>query len=193
MTISPPETHRHVAYTSRAQVLTGQYVGILRSPKGKIKGLWLRCGDEQHAITLPKYLRPMLVRELQADSALQVWALLEEGGWRAINIVPSTTPLPTSEAALPQANALGKTVTACLQICGKGKCAKQGSWELERSLQAELAANPDLQHVSVQMVGCMKACKQGPNLRVASTGQVVHRANPSRARAALAQALTHDL
>lgn len=39
------------------QVLKGQYASAYRSDKGKIKGLMLQAGAEQHTVKLPKYLR----------------------------------------------------------------------------------------------------------------------------------------
>lgn len=169
---------------SRAQVLVGRYQGILRSPKGKAKGLWLCCGDQQYAVALPKYLRPMLVRELVPGCGLQVWALREDDGWRAVDLMPLAGPLTAARPPAVQSDSPDVAPSPSIQICGKGQCRKQGSPALWRSLQTAIAANPDVT-VSVELVGCMKACKQGPNLRVTTTGQVHHHVTPARARTVL--------
>ena len=56
---SAPSPHQ-----PQGQVLRGRYAAPLRSAKGKIKGLILHAAEGELAIKLPKYLRPMLVREL---------------------------------------------------------------------------------------------------------------------------------
>jgi len=177
----------------QGRVLKGQYAGMLRSKKGKIKGLQLRSQSGDYAVKLPKYLRPVLVREFTPDEYVQVWAYPDEAGWRAVNVLP----LPETEAAeLAQAIATAPVAPSppapaapksevCIQVCGKGKCCKQGSRQLAQALQAEVAANPALQHVSVETTGCMKACKQGPNLRV--EGKQINRVSPHEAIALLAK------
>jgi hypothetical protein len=49
------------------QCLKGQYRGVVRSQKGKIKALKLQSGDRIYTIKLPKHLRPLLTRELPPD------------------------------------------------------------------------------------------------------------------------------
>lgn len=175
----------------QGRVLKGQYVGAFRSEKGKLKGLRLQSGAEEYTIKLPKYLRPMLVRELQPETFVQIWAYPDKDIWRAINILPLSETeiqaLPKSiEATVkqPVAQAPQKPRT-CIQICRKGKCFKQGSKAIWQTLQDEVEANPDLQHLSIEATGCMKACKQGPNLRILPSGKVVNRVNASKALSVL--------
>lgn len=176
----------------KGQVLRGQYIGVFRSDKGKLKGLWLRFGHQDHAVKLPKYLRPMLVSELVPEAFVQVWAYPSEGGWRAINILPlaeaEVVALRERSDSLPQTDvgphAMPRTR---FEICGKGKCCKRGSQSIWRSLQAALEANPDLKHISLAMTGCMKTCASGPNLRVCSTGQTLHHVTLETALAALSE------
>ncbi|MBE7382013.1 MAG: (2Fe-2S) ferredoxin domain-containing protein [Leptolyngbya sp. SIO1E4] len=176
---------------SQGCVLKGEYVGAFRSSKGKLKGLLLRSGSEEYTIKLPKYLRPILVRELTPESFIQVWAYPDDGIWRAVNVLP----LPEAEAAAlraqvressqpsqPQASKPApKTAEVCIQVCRKGKCFKQGSKHIWQMLQAEVEANPDLQHVSIEATGCLKACKKGPNLRVLPSGKLLSHVNASNA------------
>jgi hypothetical protein len=173
------------------QVLKGQYAGAYRSDKGKIKGLLLQVGSTEYRIKLPKYLRPMLVRELSPGDLIQVWAYPEDDRWRAINILP----LPDCEAAAlrqqwsdlaPVADlAQPKQKRLCIEVCSKGTCFKQGGRQIYQALQDAVDDNPDLAHVSVKATGCMKACKHGPNLRLPN-GQMLHRARPADALARLA-------
>lgn len=177
--------HREQSHP-QGRVLTGQYAGAFRSEKGKLKGLLLRSDEGEYAIKLPKYLRPILVRELVPNAFIQVWAYPEDGMWRGINVLP----LPEAEQQVlqqryevAQVNDPVKTssqkATVCIQVCRKGKCFKQGSQAIWRALQAEVERDPNLQHVSIEATGCMKACKQGPNLRVLPAGKLLNRANQS--------------
>ncbi|MBE9138908.1 (2Fe-2S) ferredoxin domain-containing protein [Nodosilinea sp. LEGE 07088] len=171
--------------TPPGQVLKGRYTGAYRSNKGKIKGLLLQVGAEEYTIKLPKYLRPLLVRELTPGEFVQVWAYLDDDRWRAINILS----LPDGEAAaLPQAwGATAPARTAqpqrlCVEVCTKGKCYKQGGRQIHSALQAAVERNPNLAHVAIKGTGCMKACKHGPNLRLPN-GRMLHRVTPAEALA----------
>lgn len=166
----------------RAAVLNGQYIAPLRSPSGKIKGLLLKTDSGEYRIEVPKYLRPILVRQLLPDSYMQVHVLSDGHTWRCIDILP----LPESETeAIERAfkasvsNSERSTQTSnsrtCIQVCTKGKCFKQGSLHLLRQLQEKVEANSELSHISIEGTGCMKACKQGPNLRVLPENQLVNR------------------
>lgn len=175
---------------SQGRVLKGQYTGALRSDKGKLKGLLLNTGGQEQAVKLPKYLRPMLVREIMPNAYIQVWAYPDGDSWRGINILPLSDDEQLSiRSALPPAPQITapKDQTVCIQVCGKGKCCKQGSRQLGQLLQAEVAANPALEHVSIEFTGCMKACKQGPNMRILPTGRLLNYANSTTALQALSQ------
>lgn len=169
------------------QVLKGQYTGAYRSDKGKIKGLLLQAGETEYTIKLPKYLRPMLVRELSPGEFVQVWAYAEDDRWRAINVLP----LPQCEVeALRQqwgafspspsrvTEAQPKQKRLCMEVCTKGKCYKQGGRQLHSALQDAIDSDPELSHVSIKATGCMKACKQGPNLRLPN-GRMLHSPTPA--------------
>jgi hypothetical protein len=178
------------APSATGQVLKGQYAGAYRSHKGKIKGLLLQVGPDEYTIKLPKYLRPMLVRDLAPGEFVQVWAYAEDDRWRAINILS----LPDCEAEVlrrqwsdlaPVAQqALSRPKRVCIEVCTKGKCYKQGGRQIHDALQAAIDSNPDLDHVAVKGTGCMKACKHGPNLRLPN-GRMVHHADSAAVLAQL--------
>jgi hypothetical protein len=175
--------------TSRAdddlsiQILKGWYVRALRSQKGKIQGLCLWANNQEYAVQLPAYLRPLLVRELVPETAIQVWGYAAGEDWHAVNIVPlskmeaqSLPMLPKAlDHASPRSNAdLSKPFS--IQVCCTGKCFKQGSLDIVQALRLEASSNPNLQHIRIETVKCMKACKKGPNLRLSPSGNVVHHA-----------------
>jgi hypothetical protein len=174
------------------EVLKGQFVEVLRSGKGKLKGIVLRTADQTYEVKLPKYLRPVLVRELAPHAFVKVWAYPDDGRWRGINITPLEEPeaialrdrLSHSEPAASTALAektkkpASQPKQMCVQVCRKGKCFKQGGKQILETLQSEVAANPDLQHISVEGVGCMKACKQGPNVKLSTSKKVISGVTP---------------
>lgn len=182
-------------------LLQGKYVHPWRSPKGKLKGLVLQTPQGTVVVKLPKYLRPMLVRELMPETWWQVWAQPEDDHWEAVNLLPlAAAAIPDLAAALaaapsPAANGIGTEAavrpaappTLRLQICQKGKCCKQGSRDLTRWLQAEVAHSPAFRHVVVEPTGCLKACKHGPNVCVKPGSRMVHHADRAAILALLTQ------
>ncbi len=170
-------------------VLKGQYIDVLRSQKGKLKGIVLRTADGTYSIKLPKYLRPVLVRELAPHAFVQVWAYPDEGDWRGINLMPLEEAdaialrdiwadlngaTQTTEAAVPTPKPQPASNKLCVHVCRKGKCFKQGGAKLLKTLQTEVATNPELAHVTVEGVGCMKECKRGPNLKFSNSKKVIN-------------------
>ncbi|NEQ43712.1 MAG: (2Fe-2S) ferredoxin domain-containing protein [Leptolyngbya sp. SIOISBB] len=181
-------------------VLKGQFTEVLRSAKGKLKGIYLRSDTETYAVKLPKYLRPMLVRELVPGTFVQVWAYFDEEKWRGLNLLPLpedeaialqetwqlSTPSPTAAvsavaALLPTDSVSQSPKPLCVKVCRKGSCFKQGGRKIMQSLAAEIAADPTLQHVSVEGVGCLKACKRGPNLKLSNSKKVITGVTPNKA------------
>ncbi|MEM6714592.1 MAG: (2Fe-2S) ferredoxin domain-containing protein [Cyanobacteria bacterium P01_D01_bin.6] len=181
-------------------VLKGQFTEVMRSAKGKVKGLYLRAEAETYAIKLPKYLRPMLVRELSPGAFVQVWADFDEEKWRGINVLPLSeqeaialqkswqTPtarhtdatVATVEPSLKAAKSSPpSSKKLCVKVCRKGKCFKQGGRQIIQSLETAIATDPNLQHVSVEGVGCLKACKKGPNLKLSNSPKVINGVTPS--------------
>ncbi|HEY9889282.1 MAG TPA: (2Fe-2S) ferredoxin domain-containing protein [Candidatus Obscuribacterales bacterium] len=173
-------------------VLKGQFVEVWRSDKGKIKGMIVQTTTQTCTIKLPKYLRPMLVRELLPQDYVQVWAYPDEGRWRGVNVMPLPEPevraLQGAIAAPPVTPPPATATQVCVQVCRKGKCYKQGGAHILQTLQAEVATNPDLSHVTVEGVGCMKACKHGPNLKLSPSGRVISGVTAPSALALIQQA-----
>lgn len=179
----PTTTNPQAAYAPQGQVLKGQYIEAFRSSKGKIKGLWLKNGTQKCSVRLPKYLRPMLVRELEPGTFIQVWAYPDEGNWRGIHILPLTPQeidaLSLEDMSLPEV-ALPPRCQR-IKVCSKGSCCKRGSGEVWQALQAEVEANPQLQNIEIESTGCLKACKRGPNVKLPS-GEIVSFAHPGMAK-----------
>jgi (2Fe-2S) ferredoxin len=188
---APPK----VRATPSDQVLKGQYIGVLRSSKGKLKGLQLQSGQKVEQIKLPKYLRPILLRELEPGTFVQVWVnAYKDDRWQAVNLMPlppSEIDMLLQDACLPDSNSyveaapVRKKTCQRIQVCRKGTCYKRGGSELWQALQREIATNPQLQDINLEKTGCLKACKQGPNVRVLPSGKLLKGVRPSHASAVL--------
>jgi NADH:ubiquinone oxidoreductase subunit E len=195
--VSPlePTMEQTIANFSHGQILKGQYLRPIRSKKGKLKGLELHAGEKTYAIKLPKYLRPMLTWELEPQCFVKVLAYPDHDTWQAVNLLPlseaeaitlqaqwqNSAPQSVPDRDAPALTRPDKATSMCIQVCRKGKCYKQGGKHIWQILQAEVEANPDLQHVSIEATGCMKACKKGPNVRVLPTGKMLNRVTPDHA------------
>lgn len=187
----------------QGQVLKGRYLEPYRSKKGKLKGVILQVGDTTYTITFPKYLRPMLVREIEPEAFIQVWSYPDDGLWRAINVLPMTVeeaevllrqwqesppePLKEPDNFTQTSAEVPSAEKKCIQVCRKGKCYKQGSTHIWHVLQREVEANPALQHISIEATGCMNACKKGPNLKVMPRGKMLSGMTPEQALDVLAK------
>ena len=49
-------------------------------------------------------------------------------------------------------------------ICQGSSCSKQGSKAVYEKLQSELHSQGIVEQVEIKITGCLKQCKQGPNL-----------------------------
>lgn len=186
------------------RILKGQFVEILRSSKGKVKGIVLQTPEQAYEIKLPKYLRPILVRELMPQTFVQVWAYREDEKWRGINIMPlaegeaialrsalanRSASTPAIGSPSPEGGQKPQGKQMCVQVCRKGKCFKEGGKQIFQTLQAEAETNPDFSQVTVEAVGCMKACKKGPNMRISGSSKVISGVTPANAVSLVAKYL----
>ena len=180
---------------SQSVVLKGQFADVWRSRKGKVKGLQLRAENQTYSIKLPKYLRPVLVRELAPHAFVQVWAYQDDDQWQGINIMPlseceaialrdtweaqpAVSEQPAATAAIALEASPQTPQKLCVKVCRKGKCFKQGGRQVMETLEAAIADDPDLQHISVEGVGCMSACKKGPNIKLSNAKKVISGVTP---------------
>lgn len=73
-------------------------------------------------------------------------------------------PTPPDLAASPERQ--GQTLPLTVQICNRGTCRKRGAREIQAAFGQALDAQGLAEAVCVETVGCLKHCKQGPNLKI---------------------------
>lgn len=177
------------------RVLEGQFIRELRSSKGKLKGIYLKTVDWEYSIKLPKYLRPMLAREIELGSIVRVWISPKKEGWVALNIIPLTPksldplkPVPETLESAHRAHThpiQARETEYCVQVCRKGSCCKRGSGEVYQAIEDAIATNPALENVRLESTGCLKECKKGPAIRVSPTKETITRVTPQAVEAIL--------
>ncbi|MBD0335369.1 MAG: (2Fe-2S) ferredoxin domain-containing protein [Cyanobacteria bacterium Co-bin13] len=172
--------------TIQPQVLEGRYVGELKSPKGKLKGLRLQTARQEYAIKLPSYLIPVLRHEVEPGSPVRVWVSPKKDAWLGLNVVPLSPKAVAAEPlAAPASAQLEKPQR--VQVCGKSNCCKRGGSEVYEAMEDAIATNPNFSNIRLEPSGCLKECKKGPCIRLASTGKVFTQVTPENAPAILAE------
>ncbi|HEY9761004.1 MAG TPA: (2Fe-2S) ferredoxin domain-containing protein [Trichocoleus sp.] len=177
------------------RVLEGQFVRELRSSKGKLKGICLQTVDREYSIKLPKYLRPMLARELEQGGIVRVWVSPKKEDWVALNVIPLTPKGLNSLEPVSETLEASRRVHAhstktrepefCVQVCRKGSCCKRGSREIYDQIETAIATNPALENVRLESTGCLKECKKGPAIRISPTKETLTHVTPQTVEAIL--------
>ncbi|MGQ9836740.1 MAG: (2Fe-2S) ferredoxin domain-containing protein [Cyanobacteriota bacterium] len=160
----------------------GRFLGFVPAADGKLKYLRWQTGSDLFTGKIPKPMRSQLYRTLQPGDPIQIWGEQEvdlgkgQEKWVLHRVEPSPTqssaePEPTLQTvsfgslSLPGDPLPGDPTSkpkGTVLVCQKSDCCRRGAKDVIQALQAHLAAYPD--SIRVQGVGCMKACKQGPNV-----------------------------
>ena len=141
------------------------------------------------------------MRELESGNTfVQVWAYLEGNTWQGVNILP-LSPEEAEELQQQWQDAPPLPISVSLEAIADSAQAKKvkSSWPqtamhsglfvrvnasskaastFGASCRLRFETNPELQHISIEATGCMKACKQGPNLKSAAQRQTANRYDP---------------
>ncbi len=146
--------------------LTGQLLDFIVKDGYKIKGLRLAIAEREYWVKIPKSLRSNLDPNLKPGCWLTVTGYreiknlkikLEAETLRLVNPSEVSCPVVTTE------NTKEKNQGSIL-ICQKAGCWKQGGEELYQALAESLQAYGLEDKVKIKTTGCLKQCKQAPNL-----------------------------
>jgi (2Fe-2S) ferredoxin len=152
--------------------LEGRFLGFEIEDGFKIKRLNLATAEGEYCIKLAKEARASVRGVLTPGDWLTIAgekhinlktdevkykAYLIQQTSPAQGLAPSV-PVPATQAkAKPQATIL---------VCQKSDCMKRGGKAVCQALQAELRDRGLQDQVTIKMTGCMKQCKEAPNLVV---------------------------
>lgn len=158
--------------------IEGSFIGGKLSRNGQLKQLQIKMSggsaygqaDRVQSIKVPKPLRPTLGRLLESSTHLKLQVHTGHHHLKVVNILNLLNNEPSHGA------------TSCspsirVQVCSKGSCHKRGSDKICAALQAEIQERKLQGVVSVEKVGCLKECKNSPNVRLKPSGIICHKAS----------------
>jgi (2Fe-2S) ferredoxin len=156
--------------------LDGQFLGVILSRSGKIKGIRLKTVDGEQIVKLAKSLCSQISELASGDwievKGKQKWQQKTGTQKRKAEVLQVLNPKrPTDffSSPPPQTHAKIKVL-----VCKKSSCMKRGGKALCEALESGLRDRALADQVTIQMTGCMKQCKAGPNV-VFMPGKKVHR------------------
>jgi Thioredoxin-like [2Fe-2S] ferredoxin len=152
--------------------LVGQFVSYEIKDGYKIKRLNLLTADGIQSIKLTKEARASIFRLTTITPmvpgtllSLAVEPKFDDGMMqykvRDLQILAGDMPIALSPIAT------GKVTK--IRVCDRGTCRKRGALEVYAQLQQEIADRGLTDRVVLEKTGCLKDCKQGPNLTIGKT------------------------
>ncbi|MBC8122670.1 MAG: NAD(P)H-dependent oxidoreductase subunit E [Gemmatimonadaceae bacterium] len=187
------------------QTLEGEVLAFVPGKKGRLDRFKLSVADGECLVKFPKEWAGALNASLHAGERVQVRGKLkfdEDSGepyLKAITVLHLKQPVvaarqiaPTEPAQAEPARVLPPLSTRVL-VCTSSDCCKRGAKALCRTL-AETIEQYGLQdRVRVEKTGCMKRCKQGPNLVIMPQKARFTRVGPEQATELLLRQLLPKL
>ncbi|MEM7761253.1 MAG: (2Fe-2S) ferredoxin domain-containing protein [Cyanobacteria bacterium P01_A01_bin.40] len=144
--------------------VVGKLEDILVSSKGRVKHLYLSAAEKDYSIEVAKSEQTDLSQKLQQGCYLKVSGMKkyelhqEQLKYKAYRIELIDQKQP-AKSKIAVTNAPAKIL-----ICQGSSCRQQGSARACELLKAELQTQGIADRVDIKITGCIKQCKQAPNL-----------------------------
>jgi (2Fe-2S) ferredoxin len=144
--------------------IVGRLEDFVVSSKGRVKHLYLSTPEAEYLIEIAKSQKRVLSKYLKPGCQIKVTGMrkyklhqekVEYTAYR-IELLPEQT---TSNNAIATTQSKAKVL-----ICQGSSCWKNGGQAACKLLQTELQAKGMLGKVEIRTTGCLKKCKQAPNL-----------------------------
>ncbi len=164
--------------------IEGSVIGRQLSRTGKLKQVQIKTSNQIQEVKVPKILRPFLAQVLKSSTDLKLQVKIGHRKIKAVNVLVNhqdNRQLTTQQAIAP----------IKIQICTKGACYKRGSSQIGVALQVMIQEHRLQDTVSIEKVGCLKECKNAPNVRLKPSGVICHRASSHKV-AQLLEPLRHS-
>lgn len=171
--------------------LVGQLLDFVIKDGYKVKYLRLAVSEREYWIKLPKELRQQLDPQIAPGCCLKISGIqercLKTGKLKleadSVNLTASATAnLPEPLANLPTQL---KAAKASILVCQKSSCLKRGGNALCQAIAANLQERGLEEQVQIKKTGCLKQCKQGPNLIIMPDKAKYSYVNPQQVPALL--------
>ena len=147
--------------------VVGQLLDFVIKDGYKVKYLRVAVSDREYWIKLSKEVRSNL------DPGIKPGSWLEVSGMQKLKRKTGTLKLKADDVQLVEApEQKNSTVTvpqpkpkkAKILVCGKSSCRKRGVKAVCQALESSLQACGLTDEVQIKETGCLKQCKQGPNI-----------------------------
>lgn len=148
--------------------LAGQLLDFVIKDGYKVKYLKLKVSEREYWIKLPKELRHQLDPQIKPGCHLKISGMQERClKTGKLKLKAETVDLAASASAgIPQLTVEPPHPKARILVCQKSSCRKRGGDVLCQAIAANLQERGLKGQVQIKKTGCLKKCKQGPNLIV---------------------------
>jgi len=144
--------------------LEGEFIGVCALEGYKLKYLRLRTVDQDFLIKIPRELRGGMVYKLSLGDRIRCLGIQKNLKLKADSI-EKVDGVDTSQLAQVRECATDKSKVKIL-ICQKSHCLNNGAKEVHAALTEQIKIQNLSDCITLQSTGCLKCCKQAPNLIV---------------------------
>jgi (2Fe-2S) ferredoxin len=175
--------------------LEGEFLGVCALDGYKLKYLRLRTADAPAVLVkIPKELRGGMVYKLAIGDLLRCEGIQKDLKFKAYSIEkidrvasPAEHRSEKSTPLAPVTNYPANQSKVKILICQKSHCLNHGGREVYSALTEQLSSHNLNDSVSVQATGCLKCCKQAPNLVVLPDRSSYHNVRTSQISAIISK------
>lgn len=151
--------------------LEGEFLGVCAIDGYKLKYLRLRTTERDVIIKVPKQLRAELVYKLAIGDRLRCEGIQKDGKLKAsaiekVECGSACANRCSAGAAMPTISDPAIESKVKILICQKSHCRNNGGKEVYSALVEQLNSHNLNDSVTLKSTGCLKCCKQAPNLVV---------------------------
>ncbi len=167
--------------------IEGEFLGVCALDGYKLKYLRLRTVERDFLVKIPKELRGGMVYKLSIGDRLRCEGIQKDLKFKAYAI--EKVDISTPVAQLKEHTA--KKAKVKILICQSSDCLRNGGKELYSALNQQLHSHNLNESVALQSTGCLKRCKQAPNLLVLPDRSSYHNVRISQIPAIIAKVQHH--
>lgn len=144
--------------------IVGRLENLVANAKGRIKYLYLAAPKQEYLIEMVKSTKNVFIGDIQPGCYLKVGGMRkyhphrDEVSYKAYRI---ELLAKSTSSEIPDTITKSK---AKILVCQGKSCGSQGGKSVCQLLQAELTAQDIVDQVEIKTTGCIKQCKQAPNI-----------------------------
>ncbi|GBF82838.1 (2Fe-2S) ferredoxin domain-containing protein [Aphanothece sacrum] len=151
--------------------LVGQLESFVMKEGDKVKYVRIKVIDREYWIKISKKLRQQVDLSMSPGTWLEIIGNREPDGKLGLFKLEATTLKTLSTPDIPCATVLsGKTDKSTnarrILVCQKSDCWERGGKRVCQQLEKKLSDRGLGDLVEIQLTGCLKQCKKGPNVVV---------------------------